>query len=178
MKLQTKLKTLTISVLLLIITTTSLFAEVIKSGDKSNLIHPPLVTDIQAWGNFTCGDLLEIYATKPKALKFVSCKRLDNDQPKIIATYKVSGEAAKSVEDFLVKNYDMGALKWACCGWQSTRFGSFQHPELTKIDPYLAASILMFASAEIVNKDNLSTIILQSDREKTEFTVTVELVII
>lgn len=126
-----------------------------------------------------CGDLLSMYAEKPKNLAFVKCERLKNSQTKVRANYRVSGEQSKPVEDFLVERYGMGALRWVCCGWETMgKSGGFEHEALTKIDPYLSAGVDMFASGE-VDKDQIGEVKLEPDRNKIEFfTVVVELSIV
>lgn len=141
-----------------------------ESFDKHNF---------KTWGNqYLCGDLLEQYAEKPQNLEFVGCEVVKNSQTLVRATYSVSGNKSEEVEDFLVKNYGMGKLKWVCCGWETGRkYGSFEHSELTKIDPNLSVIINMYNSKEAedeeVKKDTLAL-----DRTQIEyFTVTVSLVI-
>jgi hypothetical protein len=127
-----------------------------------------------------CGDLLKKYAQKPKQLEFVKCERVENSQTIVRATYRVSGDKSKEVEDFLVKNYGMGKLKWVCCGWESGgKYGGFKHPEFKEIHPFLTASISMYASGEVEVEDNQDEIKLEFDRNKIAyFMVEVELAII
>lgn len=123
-------------------------------------------------------NLLEAYAKTPKELEFVKCEEVKNSQIIYRATYRVRGNKSKIVEDFLVENYGMGNLKWACCGWDNAGvYGQFKHVEFEKIDPYCSAVISMFASGEKTDKSK-NAINLEQDREKIEyFTVTVELII-
>ena len=127
-----------------------------------------------------CGDLLEIYAEKPKNLIFKQCKRVESSQTLVEAHYEVSGKNAKAVEDFLVKNYGMGKLQWVCCGWESRgKYGGFEHKNLTKIDPYLSGIITMGGSGEIFDENGTFTGKLEFDREKVPFFhVIVSLVIV
>ncbi len=128
-----------------------------------------------------CGDLLSVYAKKPKRLRFIKCEKIKDSQTIVRATYKVAGTKSKAIEDFLVKTYGMGKLKWTCCGWENEggKRGMFEHPEFEKIDRYCSALIYMYASAEVENKSKKSKLRLETDRNKIEFfTVIVELVII
>ncbi len=127
-----------------------------------------------------CNDLLSIYAQKPKGLKFIKCERVKNSQTIMRATYKVSGKKSKEVEDFLVKTYGMGKLKWTCCGWDNSgKYGIFEHSEFKKINRDCSALISMSASAEVQDKSKPTQIRLETDRNKIDFfTVIVELVII
>ncbi|MCF6279654.1 MAG: DUF4952 domain-containing protein [Flavobacteriaceae bacterium] len=128
----------------------------------------------------TNGDILKAYATKPKGLKFLKCEVIENNQTKIRATYRVSGKKSKEVEDFLVENYEMGELKWTCCGWDNAgKFGGFEHFQFKKMDPYCTAIISMYGSAEVEDKNELIGVKLETDRNKIDyFTVIVELVIV
>ncbi len=130
--------------------------------------------NIKTWSiGYLCGDLLDVYAEKPEKLEFVECKTYKSSQSRVVATYRVSGKDAAEVEAFFVEKYGMGELKWACCGWETSgKNGSFKHPELTAISPYLSAIITMFASAEVdYNEEGL-----ELDRTKIEyFTVEVNI---
>lgn len=113
-------------------------------------------------------NLLEAYAKMPKELELVKCEEVKNSQVIYKATYRVSGEESKIVEDFLITHYGMGSLKWACCGWDNAGFsGQFEHAEFEKIDPYCSAVISMFASGEKINQTK-KTIELEHNRNKIE----------
>ena len=127
---------------------------------------------------YLCGDLLEIYARKPDGLEFVSCEKVEESQTIVRATYRVSGKRSKEIEDFLVNNYGMGRLKWACCAWDNTgKYGSIENQELTKVHPYISAIISMYASGEVASKKS-TKVRLQTKREKIEYFTVVELAII
>lgn len=123
-------------------------------------------------------DLLEAYAKKPKELEFVKCEEVKNSQIIYIVTYKVRGSKSKIVEDFLIENYGMGNLKWACCGWDNAGiYGEFEHVAFKEIDSYCSAVISMFASGEKMDKTK-NTIKLERNRDEIEyFTVRVELIV-
>ena len=72
-----------------------------------------------------CGDLLALYADKPSQAVFEKSEP-GKGQVQCTATYKVKGSDANAVERFLIKHYKMDRLKFACCGWESSRLGSFQ----------------------------------------------------
>lgn len=78
-----------------------------------------------------------------------------------------------------VKNYGMGKLKWVCCEWgNSGKYGELEHSEFKKIHPFLMASVNMWASGEVEDKNGIY-IGLEFDREKIDyFYVTVELSIV
>ena len=97
----------------------------------------------------------------------------------IKATFRVSGEKSKEVEDFLVKNYGLTELNWACCGWDSPGYGSFENPKLTEIIPDCSVLISMYGSGEVRDKNDQSVIRLEKNRNKIEyFTVIVTIAII
>ena len=127
-----------------------------------------------------CQDILSTYAKKPKDLDFIKCERFKNNQTIIKVTYRVNGKQSKFVEDFLVKNYGMGKLKWTCCGWENKgKYGSFEHSAFKKIDPYCSVIISMYASGEVEDENEPTRIKLETDRNKIDyFTVIVELVIV
>ena len=128
----------------------------------------------------SCGDILSTYAKKPNDLKFIKCERPKNGQTIIKATYRVKGKQSKGVENFLIENYGMGKLKWTCCGWDNGgKYGGFEHSEFKKIDKYCYATVSMFASGEVENKNKPAGVKLETDRNKIDyFTVIVELVIV
>ncbi len=115
-----------------------------------------------------CDDLLSIYAQKPKELKFVKCEMIKDTRIIMRATYKVLGKKSKEVEDFLVKTYGMGRLKWACCGWDSGgKYGVFKHEKFKKINQDCLGLISMY------------TLDQTQDRDKVDFfTIIVELAVI
>ena len=119
-----------------------------------------------------CGDLLQNYAQKPKSLEFIKCKKVSDSQTIVRAEYRVSGKEAKAVEDFLVENYGMGKLKFACCGWESqSSYGNFNHEKLLKIDKYLSGIISMYASAEIDDPNAPNGVRLEFDKNKRKLFV-------
>ncbi|NMH86599.1 DUF4952 domain-containing protein [Flavivirga algicola] len=134
------------------------------------------------WWNpkIPCNDLLSTYAKKPIGLEFIKCERLEKGQTIAKAIYRVSGEQSKEIEDFLIKNYGMGNLKWVCCGWETSgKYGGFEHSEFKKIDSYCSATIDMYASGEVEGKNDPTEIKLETDRNKIDyFTVVVTLVIV
>lgn len=65
-----------------------------------------------------CGDILERWLTKPNQLEFLDCTAVDAPQVRFSARYRVAGNQADSVEDFLHKNYGMNKLQFLCCGWE------------------------------------------------------------
>ncbi len=127
-----------------------------------------------------CGDLFSVYAQKPQELKFIKCERIKDSQTIVRATYKVAGTKSKAIEDFLVKTYGMGKLKWTCCGWNNGgKYGVFEHYEFKKINRDCLVLISMYASAEVQDKSKQSKVRLETDRNKIAFfTVIVELVIV
>ncbi|WKB81795.1 DUF4952 domain-containing protein [Cellulophaga lytica] len=139
-------------------------------------------TNYETWWNtqILCKDILSTYAKKPNDLEFIKCERLENSQTIIKATYRISGNKSKEIEDFLIENYGMGKLKWVCCGWETSgKYGGFEHSEFKKIDPYLSATINMYASGEVEDENEPTEIKLETDRNKVDyFTVIVELVIV
>ncbi len=116
-----------------------------------------------------CGDLLKRYASSHPKLKFVSCQPgSPNGQAAVVATYEVRGDDSYEVEEFLVEHYGMGNLVWACCGWESQRFGSFTHKDITDANPHYNVLISMGASGEDYLDQGLG-------RSPVRFRVTVEI---
>jgi|GEM_PF-1028677 len=151
------------------------------SKEKAKEIESFDKTNFKTWDyEYLCGDLLEIYAQKPEGLEFVGCQKVDHAQTVVVATYRVSGEKSREVENFLVENYGMGNLKWACCGWDTAgKYGSLDHEELTRVDRFLCGMIQMFASGEVTDENEPSRIRLETDRDKIDyFFVEVKLAII
>ncbi len=151
------------------------------SKEKANLKEGFDPFNYKTWSNeFLCGDLLETYAKKPKELQFIECETLENSQTIVRATYHVKGNQSEDVENFLNEHYGMGKLEWVCCGWETKgNYGSFEHPELTKINPNLSVTINMYASGEVTDENDPSKVRLETDRNKIEnFTVIVDLTII
>lgn len=109
--------------------------------------------------NPTCGDLLQQHAIKPTQAVFEKC---GNRQGQVIctATYKVKNSDADSVEAFLVKHYKMGKLKFVCCGWESSKPGSYQSGEYS-------LDISMYANAE--KTDRTGKLYIEKDRKKVEY---------
>lgn len=57
---------------------------------------------------------------KPEKLKFEGCKGENLHQLKVLkAEYTVDGKNAKEVEKSLVRDFNLKALVFACCGWES-----------------------------------------------------------
>ncbi len=69
----------------------------------------------------TCSDFLESWNKKPNTLTFTGCKRIENAQAdRLVATYEVIGAQAEIVESALKEDFDMPALRFLCCGWETT----------------------------------------------------------
>lgn len=120
-----------------------------------------------------CGDLLSRYAEKPAKLNFLDCVSGEG-QVILEAKYEVSGKDSKEVEDFLVKAYGLGKLKFVCCGWESENGRNGQIDAVKGLEDYpnYSLSIIMFASAEIEEEGRL-----ELDRNKIKgFTVLVQIV--
>jgi hypothetical protein len=65
-----------------------------------------------------CGDLLSQFGTKPDALEFLDCTAVHAPQVRFSARYRVPGNQAEMVEDFLHTEYGMNKLQFVCCGWE------------------------------------------------------------
>jgi hypothetical protein len=75
----------------------------------------------------TCGDFLAGLHKKPRNLEFVSCTSQPEAQGKPLkAEYRVKGENAAAVENYLVQNFHMKRLKKSCCQWDGPA-GSYNH---------------------------------------------------
>lgn len=109
--------------------------------------------------NPTCGDLLQQYAIRLEQAVFEKAK---NGQGQVICTanYKVKGSDAAKVEALLIKHYKMSKLKFTCCGWESSKPGSYQSGEY-----YL--DISMYANGE--KADTTGKPYIEKDRKKIEY---------
>lgn len=82
-----------------------------------------------------CGDFLAEAGMKPAALDFVECAPDYHAQLRVLrAHYRVSGENAAAVEDFLVRETGMRPLSFVCCFWEplpseGSRFGYLPHEQ-------------------------------------------------
>ncbi len=65
-----------------------------------------------------CGDLLGQFGTKPDSLEFLDCIAVHAPQVRFSARYRVLGNQAEIVEDFLHTEYGMNNLHFVCCGWE------------------------------------------------------------
>ncbi|MCH2044220.1 MAG: DUF4952 domain-containing protein [Saprospiraceae bacterium] len=116
-----------------------------------------------------CQDLLTQYAERPDHLEIVSCDvHEDNAQIVNATTYKVSGEYAAEIEQFLVKKYGMGKLKFVCCGWEpeNGQLGQHSSKQLTQLHPNYVLGINMYASWELGNEKEGS---LHGEMDQTKF---------
>ena len=112
------------------------------------------------------------YGEKPKELEFIACKEGEG-QLIVEARYRVAGKEAGKVEQYLIKKYGVGKLKFYCCGWEpeNGKNGQIKNTKLTKINTDYHLLITMFASAE--KKSGA----LELDRDKIKFfTVIVKIV--
>ena len=127
-----------------------------------------------------CEDLLGTFAQKPEGLEFLYCKPVRSDQVLLRATYRTTGAQSKAVENFLVEHYDMGPLKWLCCGWESgAKYGTFESPALSAQYPDCSVLLYMYASGEVGTPEKPSGVTLTKNRKKIDyFTVVVELVVV
>lgn len=110
------------------------------------------------WMIAQCGDLFALYAAKPPQAVFEKPEP-GKEQVQCTATYKVKGSDANSAERFLIKHYKMGRLKFTCCGWESSKPGSFQK-RLIDLD------ITMYANAE--RTDSTGKMYIEKDRNKID----------
>ena len=111
------------------------------------------VADYSVIDSVLIGDLLSIYAQKPKDLIYIKSEA-GKHQSLAKAIYEVEGiEAGKRVEEFLIRHYKMGRLKFYCCGWESGgQLGQYTSKQLKAIDPYCSLIITMH-SDEILDRD-------------------------
>ena len=103
--------------------------------------------------------LLALYADKPSQAVFEKSEP-GKGQVQCTATYKVKGSDANAVERFLIKHYKMDRLKFACCGWESSRLGSFQKGAID-------LGITMYANAE--RTDSTGKMYIEKDRNKIDY---------
>ena len=68
-----------------------------------------------------CINFLQELNLKPKELTFQSCKKVERVPAVLLeSTYSVSGDKAKTIEDFLHKKFGLKRLRFACCGWETS----------------------------------------------------------
>ena len=66
-----------------------------------------------------CQDFLVALNLKPPELTFQRCKKIEKPPAILLeSTYAVSGKHAKTVEDFLHKEFGLAKLRFVCCGWE------------------------------------------------------------
>lgn len=119
-------------------------------------------------------NLLKLYSKQHKYIKFLEC---GDGTGQIIkyAKYEVKGSHSWEIENYLIENYDMGNLKFLCCGWepQDGKKGKIEHKELKKLNKDYHLTISMFGNAEKMNE--YDSLYIEKDRSKIDFIVTVEL---
>ena len=70
----------------------------------------------------TCIDYLQELNLKPTNLKYQNCKKVEEPPAVLLkASYIVSGKQAKTIEDFLHKEFGLKRLRFACCGWETSQ---------------------------------------------------------
>lgn len=119
------------------------------------------------------GDLLALYGKKPEHLIFKELV-IGKGQIRYDALYEVEGKHSKTVEDFLVKKYGMGKLKWVCCGYENTNGQKGQITVELDDENNFDLMIGMYAYADITDENDNEN--LKFEREKLNFTVSVQLI--
>jgi hypothetical protein len=66
----------------------------------------------------TC-DFLSQWQIKPKELKLASCDLTHREMDILVANYTVKGTEAAIIEKFLQARFQMGKLRYICCGWET-----------------------------------------------------------
>ena len=75
-----------------------------------------------------CIDFLKELNLKPKELTFQNCKKVDHPPAVVLeATYTVSGKQAKTVEEFLHKEFGLEKLRFVCCGFETRQATYFSN---------------------------------------------------
>jgi hypothetical protein len=122
-----------------------------------------------------CGDLLEKYAEKPEKCHFIDCEK-GTGQTIMTATYSVNGNDSYEVEELLIEKYDIGPLKFTCCGWESTdgKNGYVENDALKKFNPNYVLEISMYGNAE--RKDPNDEWVIEKDRTKIEYNITAKII--
>ncbi|CAM1370718.1 DUF4952 domain-containing protein [Tenacibaculum xiamenense] len=124
--------------------------------------------------NLECGDLLSTYAKKPQNVQFLKCER-GNGQTILEADYLVDKTKHEDVERFLIDSFDMGELKFVCCGWEPEegKLGYFDSKKLLEINKNYTLQISMYANAE--KADEKGNIFIEFDKNKVEFYIKVKI---
>ncbi|TAD78409.1 MAG: DUF4952 domain-containing protein [Oscillatoriales cyanobacterium] len=67
----------------------------------------------------TCGDFAAVWNKKPKQLAFAGCQ-LEPSEPDAVpkARYRLEGNDAIVIEQFLQREFGMAPLRFICCGWE------------------------------------------------------------
>lgn len=137
-----------------------------------------IILFLQSCSNIKKDDcnLLETYSEQHKHLEFIDCEEGEGQVIKY-ATYNVKDSHSYEVEKYLVENYNMGKLKFTCCGWepQDGKEGEIHNEELKKLNENYSLLISMYGNAEKKNEND--SLYIELDRNKIDdFIVTVKLV--
>jgi hypothetical protein len=114
------------------------------------------------------------YAVKPVKATFVECELVKANEH-LRAVYIVRGTDSEEVEEQLRTEYGLGKLKFVCCRWEveDQQFGYVDSGNLRGLNDNYFLEIRMEANAEKGFKNGAAEI--EFDRNKVEFTVTVQL---
>jgi len=120
-------------------------------------------------GSISCGDLMSVYAEKPKELKFKSCSK-GKDQTLLHAKYFASAEHSIEIEKFLVEKYGLLPRDKYYFSMPLNRI--FIEPDnLKKIHPFYHLSIDIHA-------ENFEELIEDKDKKLESFWVHVKILVI
>lgn len=102
----------------------------------------------------SCGNagLLERYDKKPEYLELIKTGRGD-DQIICSSLYRVSGKYADITEEYFINNCDMGALVFACCGWElkNDNSGRFNDDEfIASKNVYRVYRVKMYSEETVI----------------------------
>jgi len=96
---------------------------------------------------------LQRFNNKPQNLEFIKYVN-ENGQIVCSAFYRVSGKYASIVEEYLIKNCNMGELVFLCCGWEPKdgRYGTFKNNELlSDVNVYRHYRVTMYSDKTLIN---------------------------
>ncbi|MGL4232838.1 MAG: DUF4952 domain-containing protein [Casimicrobium sp.] len=109
-----------------------------------------------AWSTPECDDFLKLAKRKPSQLEFVGCKQDRHHQLRaLVATYRVPGAHARSVESYISQRTKMAKLRFVCCGWEpDPRASTHGRQRLGQLPIRLGEGneVTMYSTETVMNK--------------------------
>lgn len=105
----------------------------------------------------SCGDIFSRFSTKPHHLEYIGCENpIEDSQTLVVAKYRVSGENAPTIEDYLIQYHQMPPMKilghtgYENIAYEPDGYGKIKN-SLSRINPYMDIYIDMrgYAKKEV-----------------------------